>query len=236
MSAAGPGRGEFGAEGNHQQGAQIGQSIDQPGEHVKRRGVDPMRVLQQREHRVVPGQPFEHREQRGDRALLLLRRGHFQRRVSPLAGDRQQSGDKRRDVLRLQSRTRDHRLELVEPGRRRLADHKTRRMPDLARDRMEGVVDVVRRALITDPHMRLVADPLAERRQNARLANARLARDERDLTFALARLPPAVEEQGHLMLAPYERRQALGPRRLEAADVLRLAKNRPGGNRRVEAF
>src|SRR5208282_6762758 len=30
--------------------------------------------------------------------------------------------------------------------------------------------------------------------------------------------------------------QALRPRRLEAADVLRLAKNRPDGNRRVKAF
>ena len=84
--------------------------------------------------------------------------------------------------------------------------------------------------------MRLVADPLAERRQNARLADARFARDERDLTFALARLAPAVEEQRHLMLAPDEGRQALRPRRLEAADVLRLAKDRPAGNRRVEAF
>ena len=57
--------------------------------------------------------------------------------------------------------------------------------------------------------MRLVADPLAERRQNARLADARLARDERDLAFALARLAPAVEEQRHLVLAPDERRHAL---------------------------
>ena len=84
--------------------------------------------------------------------------------------------------------------------------------------------------------MRFVADPLAERRQNARLADARPARDERDLTFVLACLAPAVEEQRHLMLAPYEGRQALGLRRLKAADVLRLTQDRPGGNRRVEAF
>ena len=57
--------------------------------------------------------------------------------------------------------------------------------------------------------MRLVADPLAERGQNARPANARLARDERDLTFALASLAPAVEEQRDLMLAPDEGRHAL---------------------------
>ncbi len=84
--------------------------------------------------------------------------------------------------------------------------------------------------------MRLVADPLAQRRENARLADAGLARDERDLAFALARVAPAVHEQRHLMLAPDEGRHALRPRRLEAADVLRLAQNRPGENRRVEAF
>ena len=72
---------------------------------------------------------------------------------------------------------RDHRLQLVEPRRRRLAADKARRTPDLARDRIEGVVDVVRRALVAHPHMRLVADLLAQRRQNARLADARLARD-----------------------------------------------------------
>jgi hypothetical protein len=72
--------------------------------------------------------------------------------------------------------------------------------------------------------------------QNARLADARLARDERDLTFAVARLARAVEEQRQFMRAPYEARQMFRPRRLEAADVLRLPKDRPAENRRVEAF
>ena len=50
------------------------------------------------------------------------------------------------------------------------------------------------------------------------------------------RVAPAVEEQRHFVLAPDEGRHALRPRRLEAADVLRLAQDRPGGNRRVEAL
>ena len=209
MRAADPRRGEFRAKGDHQQRAQAGQPIDEPAEHVERGRVDPVRILQQRQHRRVFRQPREQRDQRRNRSLLLLRRGHFQRRVSPLVGYRQQGSEERRDVLRIQPRTRDHRLQLVQPRRRRLDADKTRRMPDLAGDRIESVVDVVRRALIAHPHMRLVADPLAERRQNARLADARLARDERDLTFALARLAPAVEEQRHLMLAPDEGRHAL---------------------------
>ena len=109
-------------------------------------------------------------------------------------------------------------------------------MPDLARDRIEGVVNVVRRALVAHPHLRFTRDALAERREHARLADARFAGDERDLAFALARLAPSVEEQRKLMLASDKGRHRLRPRRLEAADILCLAQNRPCRNRRVEAF
>jgi hypothetical protein len=84
--------------------------------------------------------------------------------------------------------------------------------------------------------MRLVADPLAQGRQKARLADARFAPDEHDLAFAVAGVAPAVHQQRDFVLAPDQWRHALRPRRLEAADVLGLAKNRPGGNRRLEAF
>jgi hypothetical protein len=56
-------------------------------------------------------------------------------------------------------RTRDHRLQLVQSFRCRLTADKSCRMPDLAGDWIESVVDVVRRA----SHMRLVADPLEAR-------------------------------------------------------------------------
>ena len=54
---------------------------------------------------------------------------HFEWGVSPLAGDRQQRGEQRRDVHGVQLRTRDHLLQLVEPRSRRLAAYKTSRMP-----------------------------------------------------------------------------------------------------------
>src|SRR5271165_7567579 len=102
----------------------------------------------------------------------------------------------------------------------------------MARNRIERVVDVMRRALIAHRQVRLAADPLAQRRQNARLADARLAREQNDLAFALARLAPTLPQQRHLMLAADEGRQALRARRLEAADDFGLAQDRPGGNRR----
>ena len=84
-----------------------------------------------------------------------------------------------------------------------------------------------------------VADPLAERSQNARLADASLARQQGDLTLAVARVAPAGRgaappPRAH---APYEGWQKRCDRDAsKAADVLRLAKDRPAGNRRVEAF
>ena len=164
------------------------------------------------------------------RSFCFARR-HFERGIAPLERDRQQRGEKGRIFLGLETRTRDHRLQLVEPRRRRLAGHEARRVPDLGRDGIESVVDVMRRALVAHRDMRLTADPLAQRRKNARLADAGFAREQRDLAFALARVAPAVDEQRHLMLAPDERRRHSRTRRLEAADVLGLAQNRPGGNR-----
>jgi hypothetical protein len=84
--------------------------------------------------------------------------------------------------------------------------------------------------------MRLVADPLAQRGQNARLADAGLARQQHDLALALRRVAPAVQQQRCLVLTPDEGRHGLRPRRLETADVLGLAQNRPRENRRVEAL
>jgi hypothetical protein len=52
---------------------------------------------------------------------------HFEWGVSPLAGDRQQRGEQRRDVHGVQLRTRDHLLQLVEPRSRRRSSASSRR-------------------------------------------------------------------------------------------------------------
>ena len=93
MGAADPGRREFRPGSDDQQRAQTGQPIDETAEHVERSRVDPMRVLQQRQDRGVFGQPLEQRDQRRDRPLLLLRRGHFERGIAALERDRQQGGE-----------------------------------------------------------------------------------------------------------------------------------------------
>jgi hypothetical protein len=70
--------------------------------------------------------------------------------------------------------------------------------------------------MVTQDRARLVAEPLAQGEDDARLADARLPGQEHDLAFALLGLPPAIEEETELQLATDERREALGVQALEA--------------------
>jgi hypothetical protein len=53
MRTAQPRRDELGPGRDHQKRAQPGQPIHEPAEHVERRGVDPMCVLQKRQYRGI---------------------------------------------------------------------------------------------------------------------------------------------------------------------------------------
>ena len=193
-----------------------------------------MGVLEQRQMRGGLGQPLEQRDQRADRPLLLFARRHFERGISSLERDREQGGEQSRSFLRLHRRAGHQGVQLVEPRGRGFAAAEAGRVTHLADDGIERVVDVVRRALIPGRHMRRVADPLAQRREHARLADAGLAREQRDLALALGRVAPSVQQQRDLALSSDERGHAMRSRRLEPADVLGLPHDRPGGSGRVE--
>jgi hypothetical protein len=69
-----------------------------------------------------------------------------------------------------------------------------------------------------------------------RLADPRLAREQHDLALAVARLPPAAQQQRDLLLAADERREAPGLTRLEAALNPSLARDAPRHDRLGEAL
>ena len=71
---------------------------------------------------------------------------------------------------------------------------------------MERAVLVVRRAEIAQAGVRLAREPLLERAVMPRLADARLAREQHDLTLAAPGSLPAPEQQLDLLLAPDQRR------------------------------
>src|SRR5262249_15151191 len=135
------------------------------------------------------------------------------------------------DLLVRQPDALDHPFQLVETHRGRLAADESGGMPDLPDHGMEGVVDVMRRALIAQRHVALAAEPLAQHGEDARLADAGLARQHRDLAFAADRAAPAFQQERDLLLAADKGRQRLRARRVEAADILALADDQPGRDR-----
>ena len=71
---------------------------------------------------------------------------------------------------------------------------------------MQCAVLVVRRAEVAQANVRLARDPLLQRSGETRLADARLARKQNNLTLAALGSLPAPEQQFDLLLAPDQRR------------------------------
>ena len=84
--------------------------------------------------------------------------------------------------------------------------------------------------------MRLVAEALAQRPDQARLADARLAREQDHLAIAVLGPTPPLQQDAELVLAPDQRRQTLAMQRLEAALGATLAVDAPRRERLREAF
>src|SRR6185437_8695780 len=152
---------------------------------------------------------FKQRQQRADQTLLLFGGRQSRLRVATFEWDRTKRRHKRNDFPWFEPRTPGHRLEPFKSCRRRLIVAKLAAPPDVADNRVESIVHVMRGALIADREMWLVGDPFAQRSQDARLADAGLARQQRDLAFARAGVPPSLDQQRHLGLASDERGHAV---------------------------
>src|SRR5262245_16848594 len=108
-------------------------------------------------------------------------------------------------------------------------------MLELADDRMERAIDVIRGALVAQRDMRFIGDKLAEGLDNARLADARLAQKHKDLSFTLNRLVPAISQQGHFLIPTDEVREAHGVGG-ETARCLLLSNHAPNRYRLLAAL
>ena len=140
------------------------------------------------------------------------------------------------DVSRIEAAARDHHFQLLQPFDRCFAADKAGATPDLSDDGIERVVDVVRRALIAQHHQRFAADMFAHRRQDARFADAGLARQRHDLALPGLCQPPTVHQDSHFVLAADKGGHGFGARRLESRDALDFPQHRPGRYRRFEAL
>src|SRR6516164_11343512 len=90
---------------------------------------------------------------------------------------------------------------------------------------------MVWRTEIAQQEMRLAADPLFQRRGDARLADARLARDQHDLSVPRLGARPAAQQQIDLLLAANQRAQCRSAQRLEPALDDTLPQHLPAADR-----
>src|SRR6516225_8238990 len=94
---------------------------------------------------------------------------------------------------------------------------------------------MVWRTEIAQQEMRLAADPLFQRRGDARLADAGLARDQHDLAVPRLGARPAAQQQVDLLIAANQWAQRRSAQRLEPALDDALSQHLPAADRLVAA-
>ena len=92
---AGPGRGELRPEGDQRQRRQLPDALDHHAQELEGRGVDPVHVLVQRQHRLLRRERRELVEQRLQGPPLLHLRRQGQRRIALAGRHTQQRGEQR---------------------------------------------------------------------------------------------------------------------------------------------
>ncbi len=200
-----------------------------------------MQVFEYRENGLIARQILELSQERFKCALLAKLWGQF-RNPAVRRGRQRQQVRQQREILLRRSR-RQQRLELSQFRGSIVLPLEARGASGLRNDRMERAVPVVRRAQVTPPGMRLRLEAIFQRGGEARLADALLAAEQDDASFALAYLAPTMQQKCKLFIAPEQRNLAAGAQnlatgaqRLEAAVGGTLAQHDPGADRPRIAF
>ena len=191
---------------------------------------------------------LDHDEQRSDASLSFCELAKcVQRRIASTVGRKfgprgsDFSGDRKGQKVRKVG----HRLpignglaangvrELAEPFGRRIGSVEARHDLELTEHRIKRGVGVQRRSLIRDSL--LSAGALHDFGDQPRLADARFAADQHELTFALARLLPAIEQRAEFVVTPDELAEASTVQSVKAAFGDELALEPPRSDRHVES-
>ncbi len=188
MRSAGPAWRELGPEGNHQQHRQPLDPIDDAIEQLEARGIEPVSILGRHEHRLLGREALELGEQRLERLRLLLFRCKLGRRVAVACRDRQMLRDQWDRRFRVRHGQAKQCLQLGQLHLGRIVVLEAGGPTQLVQHREQRAVGVVGRAVIAQRQAFLAAEPLAQGDRDARLADARLARQQHYLALpSLAR-------------------------------------------------
>ena len=220
---AAPGRREVGPKDHHQQDRQALDPIDDLLEQLDRGGVDPMRVLEDHQHRIAAGEPGQLIEQGGEHLGAVLLRREVERRIAALGRDRQERRQQRCRLPRARARLAEQGLQLLELDRGRIVAAEIGGALELVEHRIERAAGVEGRAEVVQVDARLLLQLLAQALDEARLADPGLARQQHHLALAVLGLAPARQQHTDLVLAPDQGRQPARRGGLEARGAGRLA-------------
>ena len=153
MRLSHPRRVELGAESYDEQRRKSFNPVHRPAERFEARRIDPMRILEDHQHRLLACQSRKLRRQRLQRSLPALLRGQFERGIASIIRQRQHLG-KERGILRRGRGLRQQRIELVELRLRCVVVRQSGGTFHLADDRIKRAVGVLRRAEIAQARVR----------------------------------------------------------------------------------
>src|SRR5580693_1084678 len=139
MRLSHPRRVELGAERHDEQRRKRFNPVHGPAEHLQARGVDPVQVLEDHQHRLLACQPRELRHQRFQRSLPSLLRGQLERGIASVIRKRQHLGEEC-GILRRGRGPCEQRIELVELRLRFVVVRQSGGAFDLVDDRVERAV------------------------------------------------------------------------------------------------
>ncbi len=129
-------------------------------------------------------------DQRIDRALALARRAYLRQRIAVLGGNGQQGCEQRRVVRRVDPGLVQQPRQLVEFHIGAVIALEMGRMFQLADDRIERTLQMVRGTLVAHAVMRLIRHDIQQCPADARLANPSLAGHQGNPAIAGPRRPP----------------------------------------------
>ena len=236
VRARAPRESALGTAGEEHQDARRRPLVDAQPEELEGRRVDPVEVVDEEHERTIGGEPQKQREDDLERPLAAALRGHLERRMSMLVGQRQELREQRHRFRGGDGEAREHPLEPCEPLVGGVVAIPAEQPLEELDHWEERAVGVVRGPAAFEPGMRLARDALAEDLHQTGLPDARLAADEHDLTDTVLHLLPPVEEETRLLLAADEPREAAGDGDLETASRSRLSEQAVRAHRRRESL
>jgi hypothetical protein len=166
-----------------------------------------MDILDNGEQRRPRCQAAELGQERRQCHFLAPLRTELRRAVAVAGRYRQQVGQRHHDAVGIGVGPRERRLELCELLCRQVAPLEPRSPFELADERIQRAVGVMRRTVLAHRDVRFVLEPRVKRERNVRLADTGLAGEHHRATLAKPGLMPAPQQHLDFLVAPDRRRQ-----------------------------